>query len=318
MNMQLTQELVMDEEMLTYMGFRGTFERKNNAFKKLLQPADYTEIVDEKDATKKYIVLDNYLFALVFRANVEKFNQMLKQFILLKSIVDKYQEYSRLFDEYKATNEDPKQSPSDLLRQDFEKLKLSIDKLEDEISNLAFERDVFEKELDVAEKELARETCELKLDIEESDLIKDNLDKRIRDITKERREVMKLGRELQQKRKSVEKAIMTAKRHNNTKKMHDLEIQIVEFAKQEEVLSKNAINFTAELDVLIRRMEIFKLSRSDLAKREDELDARHTEFSQQELEFSRKSWIIQDKSNLLIYERVLNGILSLKIQKLKD
>lgn len=100
-NIGLTRKIVINEDMLDYMGYSGPFNIKNNSFRRLLYKniqIDYYEVADTRDIRKKYVVLDGIDFeALLMQMRTPKADELRTLFSLMKMSMTKYCEYEKQY-----------------------------------------------------------------------------------------------------------------------------------------------------------------------------------------------------------------------------
>lgn len=94
-------QILINEDMLNYMGYSGNFKDKNGSFKKTLkkmQNIKYTEEVDAKDPRKKYAVLRGFDFETVLmHMRTSKSSEIFTLLSTMKMCVIKYREYEKLY-----------------------------------------------------------------------------------------------------------------------------------------------------------------------------------------------------------------------------
>ena len=305
-NMLFTQKLLMDDEMLVLMGYRGSFGTKVKAF---LEDVPLLQIEDFFNENK-HIIFDINEVEIIFDSNPQKFSELSKKLMLVKAIMHKYSEYDRLFEEHSRISSP---NSNDLLKEDFEMLKQNIELLKEELTALAHGISVCEGQMHAMEEELVENNCHLKIEIDELNILKQNLDKKIRDTTRQRKRMLKYSQEFQRKRLSLKKSLDVAKKQSNNVNRYELELKSNECARKESILMKKAHYLTTEVDALINRLIIYTAKRATLSKREDDLVVKRNVLSQIELNYSRKSWIFLYKSNIVVYKCVLCELFETKL-----
>lgn len=91
--------IVVDDVFLTYLGYKGLYNRKKVGFFKLLKKnpqINYTEVADTKDVRKKHIVLDIIdMETLMTQMRTEKCVEIRKLLSSFKDLKTKYSEYEQ-------------------------------------------------------------------------------------------------------------------------------------------------------------------------------------------------------------------------------
>nr|WIE95413.1 hypothetical protein [Microctonus hyperodae filamentous virus] len=103
-NIQLHQRVVINEDLLDWLGYRGNYHIKKNAITKLLKKnphIQYNEISDDHNVQRKYYVLDAIDFeSLLMLMRTERIMELRHLFSLTKFIVTKYCEYERYHEKH--------------------------------------------------------------------------------------------------------------------------------------------------------------------------------------------------------------------------
>lgn len=100
-NVNLTRQILINDDMLNYMGYTGTFCHRNQYFRKLLKKnasIEYTNVTDEKDHRKKYVLLSGIDFeSLLMQMRTAKSAELRTIFSVMKMTMTKYCEYEKIY-----------------------------------------------------------------------------------------------------------------------------------------------------------------------------------------------------------------------------
>lgn len=100
-NINITHRVLVNEDMLNYFGYSGTFYTKNQSFRKLLHKnknIEYAEITDTIDIRKKYVILNGIDFeSLLMQMRTPKAAELRTLFSIMKLLLVKYSEYEKVY-----------------------------------------------------------------------------------------------------------------------------------------------------------------------------------------------------------------------------
>lgn len=98
-NLHLNQSIVVDDLLLTYLGYSGIYNQKKSRIVKLLKKnpqIQFTEVDDNKDIRKKHIVLNVMdMETLMMQMRTDKCMEIRQLFSIIKYIMTKYCEYEK-------------------------------------------------------------------------------------------------------------------------------------------------------------------------------------------------------------------------------
>lgn len=98
----ITHKVIINDEILTYMGYSGNFSVKNLKFRRLLHKKniniEYEEVSDILYPRRKYVILDEIDFEfLLSQMRTSKASKLRNLFSLMKMSTTKYCEYEKLY-----------------------------------------------------------------------------------------------------------------------------------------------------------------------------------------------------------------------------